>query len=90
MTKNSFQEKLNYFLLFLRNIFCCVALYNEVTDSVPELHPFQFSLDQSIENGRTVLPPLMQSIPSVLHVPPGDSKLSRVGSHFAALYFSSY
>ncbi|RMC05569.1 hypothetical protein DUI87_18766 [Hirundo rustica rustica] len=36
---------------------------------------FQCSLDQSMADGGTVLPPLEQSVPGVLHAPPGEGKL---------------
>ncbi|XP_063037732.1 uncharacterized protein LOC134432758 [Melospiza melodia melodia] len=52
------------------------TMMSSMYDKCPGASPlFQCSLDQSMADGGAVLPPLGQSVPGVLHAPPGASKL---------------
>lgn len=63
-------------LLFLNPYFCCVASQNDVTNVLQVSGTytlFQGSLYQSTTNGSSMFPPLGQSSPSVLDIPPCET-----------------
>lgn len=63
-------------LLFLNPYFCCVASQNDVTNVLQVSGTytlFQGSLYQSTTNGSSMFPPLGQSSPGVLDIPPCET-----------------
>lgn len=105
----SLQDNLDNLLSFLEDSSGCVPPYDGVVDVLQmfrSLTCFQYSVDQSMADGGTLLPPLGQSIPSILHTLTGESKLvlavccqrnrekslamSMAACHFTALDSSLY